>query len=335
VLVSALSGPQVRRWDLLVSGMIAVGGLAVLVAVPDPVAVGVLLLLLGGLHATLPSRRSFALRMRGPVTAAVLVGVAWLCLHTSSVGAHRAAALALGLAIAAAAGLVPYMQDLDPDEPGPSCCVAWAGFLAVPLALTLPNRVLPLNGDGVTVFSATLIALGMVNLAWGTVGAWRAREDLEAWRDSFIADWGLVLVGLGIGVSGAAGSDGRAAAYLALLAIVLVRFPLFLWARQVVGIRDQPRLGTLNVLLGAALSGAAPFAGFPIRLLLLRAATREAWPLAAALLATMMVWVVHAFRLGRSVGRPTGRLAVGVWLTLGVSLVLGLGSGALIALGRL
>ena len=131
VLASALSGPRVRHSHLLVSGMIALGALAVLVLVPDPVALGALILLLGGLHATLPSRRSFALRMRGPATAAVLIGTAWLCLHTTSVGAHRAAALALGLAIAAAAGLVPYLQDLDPDEPTGSSSVVWAGFLAL------------------------------------------------------------------------------------------------------------------------------------------------------------------------------------------------------------
>src|SRR5207237_206662 len=132
-----------------------------------------------------------ALRMRGPATAAVLIGVAWLCLHTASQGAHQAGALAMGLAIAAAAGLVPYVQDLEPDEPTGSSCVAWAGFLALPLALTLPTRLLPLSGDELVVFSATMIGLGLVNLAWGTIGAWRTANDLEAWRDSFVADWGL------------------------------------------------------------------------------------------------------------------------------------------------
>jgi hypothetical protein len=342
VLVSMVASPRSRRWELLVAGMVALGGLAVLVAVPDPVAVGVLLLLLGGLHATLPSRRSFAVRMRGPATAALLIGAASLCLHTSSAGAHHAAALAFGLAIAAAAGLAPYVQDVDPDEPAVSSCVGWAGFLAVPLALTLAYRVLPLSSDELAIFSVTLIGLGLVSLVWGTIGAWRAPQELEAWRDSFMADWGLVLVALGLGVAGPSGSDGRAAALLALLSIVLVRFPLFLWAREVVPVRDLPRgdarvapTGTLNVLLGAAFTGAAPFAGFPVRLLLLRGATREAWPLAAVLLVAMVVWVAHAFRLGRSLGRPSGRLAVGAWLALTLSLALGLGAGALLAVGRL
>jgi hypothetical protein len=271
--------------------------------------------------------------MRGPAAAALLLGGAWLCFHTTSVGAHRVAGLALGLAIAAAAGLMPYAQDLDPDEPGVSSCLTWAGFLAPPLALALPTRVLPLNSDALPAFSITLIGLGLVNLAWGTIGAWRAAQEIEAWRDSFLADWGLALVGLGIGVAGAASSDARAAAYLVLLSIVLVRFPLFLWARQVVPVREQPRLGTLNVLLGAALSGAAPFAGFPVRLLL-RAATREAWLLAAALLVAMVIWVVHAFRLGRALGRPSGRLAVGISIILSLSMVLGLASGALLVVGR-
>jgi hypothetical protein len=339
VLTSALSGPGVRRWDLLAGGSVALGGLALLVAVPDPAAIAALILLLGGLQATLPARRSFALRMRGPAAAALLLGAAWLFVHTSSVGAHRVAALALGLAIAAAAGLAPYLPSLDPDEPAASSCLAWSGFLAPALALALPMRVLPLNSDELPVFSVTLIGLGLANLAWGTIGAWRAGQLIEAWRDSFLADWGLALVGIGIGLLGAGSSDARAAAYLALLSIVLVRFPLYLWAQQIARVPEEPRParaggGVLNILLGAALSGAAPFAGFPVRLLLLRAATREAWPLAAALLVAMVIWVVHAFRLGRTLGRPSGRPAVGIWVTLAVSMVLGLAPGVLLAVAR-
>jgi len=335
LLLSALSGSRVQRWELLWSGAVALGVLALLVAIPDPVAMAVLILLLGALHATLPGRRSFVLRMRGPAAAALILGFAWLCVQTSSVGAHRVAGLGLALAIAAAAGLVPFAQDLDPEEPPTASCVTWAGFLAPALALALPARVLPLNGDERTFFSATLIGLGLLNLAWGTIGAWRAGPELEAWRHSFLADWGLARVGLGMGGVGAAWSRAaRAAAFLALPSVVPVRFPLFLWARQVGPVGGGSGLGTLNVLLGAALSGAAPFAGFPVRLLLLRAATRESWPLAAALLAAMVVWVVHAFRLGRTLGRPSGRLAVAIAVTLSLSLVLGLASGALVAVGR-
>jgi hypothetical protein len=274
--------------------------------------------------------------MRGPAAAALLLGAASLFVHTSSAGAHRVAALALGLAIVAAAGLVPYMPELDPDEPPASSCLTWAGFFApaLALALVLPTRVLTLNSDELPVFSATLIGLGLVNLGWGTIGAWRVRQEVEVWRDSFLADWGLVLVGIGIGVLGTGSSDARAAAYLALLSIVLVRFPLYLWSRQVVRVAGEQRTGVLNILVGAALSGAAPFAGFPVRLLLLRAATREAWPLAAALLVGMVIWVLHAFRLGRTLGRPAGRPAVGIWVTLAVSVVLGLAPGVLLAVAR-
>jgi hypothetical protein len=334
VLTSVLSVPRFRRRDLLVGGSVALGGLAVLVSVPDPAAMAALILLLGGLQATLPAHRSFVLRMRGPATAALLLGAAWLFVHTGSAGAQRVGALALGLAIAAAAGLAPYLPGLDPDEPTASSWVTWAGFFAPALALALPMRVLPLTKDELTVFSVTLIGLGLVNLAWGTIGAWRAAQEIEAWRDSFLADWGLALVGIGIGVFGAGSSDARAAAYLALLSIVVVRLPLYLWARQVVHVREEPRMGVLNILLGAALSGAAPFAGFPVRLLLLRAATREAWPLAAALLVAMLIWVVHAFRLGRTLGRPSGRPAIGICVTLAVSVVLGLAPGVLLAVAR-
>src|SRR5437879_1803530 len=171
--------------------------------------------------------------MRGPAVAAVLLGTAWLLIHTGSVGAHRVAALAMALTVVAAAGLVPYAQDLDPEDTVASSCLSWAGFLAPPLALVLPVRVLPLNPDELAVFSVALVGLGLFNLAWGTVGAWRAKAELEAWRQSFLADWGLVLVGLGIGVLGPADGDARGAAYLVVLSIVLLRFPVFFWARQV------------------------------------------------------------------------------------------------------
>ena len=57
-LVALLSGPGVDRGDLLVSGTIALGGLAALVALAEPAAIAVVILMLGGLHSRLPSRRS-------------------------------------------------------------------------------------------------------------------------------------------------------------------------------------------------------------------------------------------------------------------------------------
>jgi formate hydrogenlyase subunit 3/multisubunit Na+/H+ antiporter MnhD subunit len=80
----------------------------------------------------------------------------------------------------------------------------------------------------------------------------------------------------------------------------------------------------INIVVAAALAGSAPFAGFAARLLLLRAATQLFWPLALVLAAGMLLWLPGSVRLGRSLGVPGGRQAVGVALVLAVNVVVGL-----------
>jgi hypothetical protein len=320
----------VARWDLFAGGLGAVGAMAVLVAVTDPLAVALLLILTGFCCAVRPGSRPMAVRARGPAFAALLLGVGW-GLHGTSGSLGRAAALSLALSLVAVGGLMPYLQDVDADEPASSSYLLWTGFFAPALALTLSLRVLPaLTADQATIFGGTLVGLGLLNLGWGAVGAWRTSSDADAWRHSFLADWGLVLVGLGLFQP-----EGFAAAYLALLSIVVVRLPLYVLARPG-SLRLEPAArGTLSVVVAVVLAGAAPFAGFPVRLLLLQAATRVAWPLAVLLLAGMVLWIAHSLRLARTVGSPRGRAALGLWLTIGISLALGLFPGALRAAGGL
>jgi hypothetical protein len=334
VLAIGLATRPARRWDLLAAGAAVLGGLAVLVAVSDPAAIAALILLLGGLHATRPARRTFAVRMRGPVLAAFLLGTGWLFVHAPGSAVQRAGPLFIALSIAAIAALVPYLQELVSEEPSTSSPMAWTAFFGPPLALALPFRVMGGLGQGsqLTLFLVALVGLGLVNIAWGAIGAWRSESLSDAWRDSFLADWGLALVGLGLGVQN---SNGRAAAYLALLGMVLVRLPLYVWSRPVILGEAEPGRGPLNIAVALALCGAAPFAGFPSRLLLLRAATEENLVLAAALLVGMLLWIAHAFRLSRTLGSPSGRGALGIWLVLAMSLVLGLAPGLLLALGHL
>jgi hypothetical protein len=231
----------------------------------------------------------------------------------------------------AAAGLVPFLPELDPGEPAPASPVAWTGFFGPALAVALVARIQPgLGTDGAPVYGSLLVGLGVLNLAWGTLGAWLGEGDVAAWRYSFLADWGLALVGLGVVVP-----DGQAAAYLVLASVLLVRFPLYLWARPVLLGRAQPAMGPGNVLLAAALAGAAPFAGFSVRVLLLRAATEVYWPLALVLGLGMLVWLAHSFRLARTIGAPRGRAAVGVVLALAFSVLLGVAPAALLTLGGL
>jgi len=73
-----------------------------------------------------------------------------------------------------------------------------------------------------------------------------------------------------------------------------------------------------------ALAGSAPFAGFAARILLLRGATQLYWPLALVLAIAMLLWLPSSLRLGRSVGLPRGRRAVGVAVVLALNVAAGL-----------
>lgn len=318
-------------WEALAAAFGALGGQALLAGVRDPAAVPALLLLVAFAAAARPGLRPFGLRVRGPALSALLLGVGWSFVQSpGQAWMGRVGALCLALGLAAAAGLLPYLVDLVPEEAPSASYLSWTAFFAPALALALPIRLLAgLTTDEAAVFAAALIGLGLLNVGWGAVCAWLTASDTAAWRYSFVADWGLALVGLGLLTQ-----EGMAAAYLALLAVVLVRLPLALWARPVLVYGEQPSLGPVNLLITALLAGAAPFSGFPVRLLLLQAATQVAWPLALALLAAMLLWVAHAFRLARTLGRPRGRLAAGLGLTMAFSLALGVLPGALQAMGE-
>jgi hypothetical protein len=329
-LTTALAPHRVGRWELLAAGLGALGGQALLMALTDPLSIAIVLLLVGFVFAARPGERPFAERARSPVFAALLIGAGWAFVELHGAAwVGRAGALGLALGLAATAGLVPYLSAVDAEEPASSSFLAWAGFFGPALAVSLPGRVLPgMPAGEAAVFGATLVGLGLVNLGWGTIGASRTASDVEAWRCSFLVDWGLALVGLGLFLP-----DGLAAAYLALLAIVLVRVPLYLWARPALLGRQPARLTALNVLLAVLLAGAAPFAGFPVRVLVLSAATQTAWPLAIPLVAAMLLGITYAVRLARTLGSHGGRAAVGLWITLGLALVLGLAPAALRSLG--
>ena len=94
-------------------------------------------------------------------------------------------------------------------------------------------------------------------------------------------------------------------------------------------------MGPSNLLLAAALAGAAPFAGFSARVLLLRGATEVFWPLALVLGLSMLLWLAHSFRLARGLGAPRGRPAVGVVLSLAASVLLGVAPARVIGPARL
>lgn len=319
-----------RRRERAIAGLAGLGGQALLVAVADPLAVAAVLLLLGFGVALRASERPGGLPFRGPALAAALLGVGWTLARTPGPGWQgRVGALAIALTVVAAAGLLPYLADLGGAAAPGSALVARTGFFGPALALTLPGKVLPgLTADETGVFGATLVALGLVNLGWGVVVAARSGSDVEAWRGSFLADWGLALIGLGL-----LRSEGVAAAYLALLSILVVRAPLYLAARGTLDGGARAVSGSFVVLLAVLLAGSAPFSGFPVRVLVLQAATLSGWPLALPVLAAMLLWIAHAFRLARTVALPAGLATVGLGLTVLCSLALGLAPAALRALG--
>jgi hypothetical protein len=328
VLAVLLAPPTTSRRELMVVGLAALGGLAALVVVPDALAMAAVVLLLGAGHATLPGRRSFALRMRGPALAALLLGVGWSFVHAGG-PLGRVGGLSLALAVVAAAGLLPYLADFQPEEPTASSSLVWTAFFAPVLALGLLPRVLPtLTVEEGTTFAATLVALGLLNLGWGAIGAWRTADPAAAWRYSFVVDWGLALAGMGLLVR-----EGREAAYLGLLAMVVVRLPLYLRARPALLQAAPKRLRPPTVLVALVLAGMVPFSGFPVRLFALRAATELWWPLALVLLGLMLLAIPGSFRLARTVEPGRGEGAFGFYGVVALSLALGLAPGAFLALG--
>src|SRR5262249_25041215 len=157
----------------------------------------------------------------------------------------------------------------------PSSPIAWLAFIGPVLAVVLVGRGENLlDSEAGGVFAAILIGIGLLNVAWGGFAAWLTDDIGAAWRYSFIAGWGLGFCGLALTIV-----DGRRAALLFLLTIVLGRLPLYLASRQAVRektVTERP----INLVVAASLAGSAPFAGFAARILLLRSATQLYWPLA-------------------------------------------------------
>ncbi len=174
-----------------------------------------------------------------------------------------------------------------------------------------------------------LIALGILNMAWGAIASFATAEEIAAWRYSFVADWGLVLCGFGLTII-----DAQRGALLMLFSIAVCRLPLYFASRQPIREKKLTRR-PINLVVAAALAGSAPFAGFAARILLLRAATQLSWPLALVLAGGMLLWLPGSLRLGRTLAVPGGRQAVGVALVLALNVAAGLYPLPLLTAARL
>lgn len=325
-------GPlRVPRASLLTWGLLALAGMAAMAIAPSLDLVLMILLVLAVLQARLSSHRDFAARLRAPVLAVGLLalGLAFERMQGPAV-IERFGAVGIVAGLVAAVGLLPYAHEFDPDESVVASPIPWIAFVGPVLAtsvISLARQVVP--ADAGDAFGALLIGLGLLNVLWGSVGAWRTESDAAAWRYSFMADWGLALCGFGLAIA-----DGKAAALIILFNVVLGRLPLYLWSRQ--ALREKvPTDRPINLVVAAVLAGSAPFAGFPARVLLLRGATQLYWPLALVLAAAMLMWLPASLRLGRSMGVPRGRQAVGVAIVLALNVLLGVYPQPLLALAGL
>ena len=318
-LIVAFPPPRGDRALLLAWGLAGIASMAAIAAAPSLDLVILVALAIALLHAGLGGRRPLAARLRAPALAVALLGagLVFARLDGSPILA-RFAAIGLVAGLAAALGTLPYIHEFDPEELTATSPIAWIAFLGPILALAVITRTRELIPTAGAVFAAILIGLGLLNVLWGGLASWLTEKGMSAWHYSFMADWGLVLCAFGILVA-----DGQAAAVLLLFGIVLSRLPLYLWSRQ--SLRESIQTDRpINLLAAAMLAGAAPFAGFAARLFLLRGATQLFWPLALVIGIGLLLWLPPSLRLGRSLGTPRGRLALGVAIALSLSVAIGL-----------
>jgi len=271
------------------------------------------------LQAAVAGRRPLAARLRAPALAVALLGVGLVFARIDGAPIlAKLAAVGLVAGLAAAVGILPYIHEFDPDEVTAASPIAWIAFVGPILALEVVTRARDLIPSAAAAFGAMLIGLGLLNILWGSLASWFSEKGASAWHFSFMADWGLVMCAFGVPVS-----DGQAAALLVMYGILLSRLPLYLWSRQSLRERiqtDRP----INLLAAAMLAGSAPFAGFAARVLLLRGATQLYWPLALVIGIGLLLWLPPSLRLGRSLGLPKGRQAVGAGIALALSVAIGL-----------
>lgn len=315
----AVAPPRINRTPFLIAGLTGLAGLVAIAAAPSLDLVVLTVLVLAVLHAAMPAHGSLAVRLQAPAMGAVLLaGGLYFSRLDGTVLEIRIAAVALVAGVVAAVGALPFLQEIDPEDSAAASPIPWAAFLGPVLVVAALSRARALVPEAGNAFGAMLIGIGIINVVWATIAAWRVESEIAAWRYSFLADMGLALCGVGLAVP-----DGAAASQLVLYGILFSRLPLYLWSRP--ALRERaPNDRPLNLWVAAALAGSAPFAGFPARVLLLRGATQIYWPLALVLALSMLLWLPSSLRLGRSLGRPRGRTLVGIGVVLIVSVIIGL-----------
>ncbi len=308
-LVVTFPPQRADRAVLLTWGLAGIAGMAAIAAAPS----------LALLQAAVAGQRALAARLRAPALAVALLG-AGLVFARIDGGPLLAKFAAVGLVagLAAAVGMLPYIHEFDADEVTAASPIAWIAFIGPILGLEIVIRARDLIPSAAAAFGAMLVGLGLLNILWGSLASWFSEKGASAWHFSFMADWGLLMCAFGVQVA-----DGQAAAVLVMYGILISRLPLYLWSRQ--SMREKVQTDRpINLLAAAMLAGSAPFAGFAARVLLLRGATQLYWPLALVIAIGLLLWLPPSLRLGRSLGLPKGRQAVGAGIALTLSVAIGL-----------
>lgn len=275
----------------------AIAGLVVVSLAPSLAVLGLVPLLLAVAHVRVEGS---ARGVRSAALAAGLLGLAALAIAPAGGDKiERLAAVAAALAVAAAAGVLPHLMEVDDSDGGRAAFLRRA-LPAPALALAVIARAEPaLGASPVRVLGAMLLGLGVLNVVVG-LAAGLAEDRLQAWRAGYLAEWGLVFISLGL-----LNTAGAAAAYLLLLGLLLLKLPAGAWLTSAPEVLKGGR--ARGVVLGLAFAGAPPFAGFAARILLLRGATALAWPLALGVGLALAASLPAAWRLGGAVRRPPGR----------------------------
>jgi hypothetical protein len=318
-LVVGFAPSGADRVALLTWGLAGLAGMAAIAVAPSLDLVILLTLGMALLHTALAGRRSLAARLRAPALAVALLGAGLLFARAEGPPMlARFAAVGLAAGLVAVLGLLPYIHEFDAEEVTAASPIAWLAFLGPILGVVIVTRSRDLVPSAAAAFGAMLIGLGLLNVLWGSLASWLTEKGTSAWHYSFMADWGLVLCAFGVQVS-----DGQAAAVLILLSLLLSRLPLYMWSRR--SMRESIQTDRpINLLAAAMLAGSAPFVGFAARILLLRGATQLYWPLALVIGVGLLLWLPPSLRLGRSLGAPHGRQAVGVGIALALGAAIGL-----------
>ncbi|HEX7198729.1 MAG TPA: hypothetical protein VF213_04610 [Dongiaceae bacterium] len=318
-LVVAFPPQRADRVVLLTWGLAGIAGMAVIAAAPSLDLVILVTLAIALLQAAVAGRRPFAARLRAPALAVALLGAGLVFARIDGAPIlAKFAAIGLVAGLAAAVGVLPYIHEFDADEVTAASPIAWIAFIGPILGLEIVIRARDLIPSAAAAFGAMLVGLGLLNILWGSLASWFSEKSTSAWHFSFMADWGLLMCAFGVQVA-----DGQAAAVLVMYGILLSRLPLYLWSRQ--SLREKVQTDRpINLLAAAMLAGSAPFAGFAARVLLLRGATQLYWPLALVIAIGLLLWLPPSLRLGRSLGLPKGRQAVGAGIALALSVAIGL-----------